>query len=137
MIHARAPQDTGEISFLLNLSQVDSLGEMTAPPHSEVSVEPLLALLDDTGRDMWVRKEALKWLRRLKADFEYDHAKSDSRAFQDWWASIKGRHHPRGGWSTEDPDGSRRSRKEWGLSSALLPQAQPRYDFVYRPVPEE
>ncbi len=140
MIHARTPQDTGEVSFLLNPSQVDSLGEMTAPPHSEVSVkpgsyapfrislyqnimdrclaeglyavtfsygdtrstpatlvtefapasvEPLLAILDDTGRDMWVRKEALKWLRRLKADFEYDFAKPDSHVFKAWWASIK------------------------------------------------
>jgi hypothetical protein len=139
-IRVSAPQVTSEIFFLLNPSQVDSLGEVTAPPSSEVSVKPgsyapfrfslyrnlmdnclseglysvafsygemrsapatlivefapasvvpLLAILDDAGHGMWVRKEALKWLRRLKADFEYDFAKPDSRAFRDWWNSVK------------------------------------------------
>jgi hypothetical protein len=55
------------------------------------SVEPLVSILDDAGLDMWVRKEALKWLRRLKADFTYDFAKPDSRAFQAWWDSVKGK----------------------------------------------
>src|SRR5688572_20444009 len=40
LIHVKTPQDTAEISFLLNPSQVDSLGEMTAPPRNEVSVKP-------------------------------------------------------------------------------------------------
>ncbi len=142
MIHVRSPQDTTESSFLLNPSEVDALGEMTALPHPEVwvkpgsyapfrfslyknlmdkclseglyqvafsydenrsapatliaefapaSVEPLVSILDDAGRDMWVRKEALKWLRRLKADFAYDFAKPDSRAFLAWWNSVKGK----------------------------------------------
>jgi hypothetical protein len=139
-IHVRTPQDTAETSFLLNPSQVDKLGEMTAPPHEEIavkpgayapfkislfktimdkclaegpyevsfaygdsrsaplpfiavfapaSVEPLLALLDDDGKDMWVRKEALKWLQRVKPDFAYDFAKPDLRSFRAWWDSEK------------------------------------------------
>jgi hypothetical protein len=140
MVHVRTPQDTVETSFLLNPSQVDSLGEMTAPPHDEVpvkpgsyapfrislfrnlidkclaeglyeasfsygdtrstpatllvefvpaSVEPLLAILDDAGKDTWVRKEVLKWLRRLQPDFNYDFAKPGSRPFRTWWDSVK------------------------------------------------
>jgi hypothetical protein len=140
MVHVRTPQDTNETSFLLNPSQVDALGEMTAPPHEEVSikpgsyapfrialfktimdkclaegayavsfsygdtrsapvtlisefvpesVEPFLSILDDTSKDMWVRKEALKWLQRVKPDFTYDFAKPDSREFQSWWNAEK------------------------------------------------
>lgn len=140
LIHVQSPQDTTENFFLLNPSHVDSAGEVTAPPHEEISVkpgayapfrfslfqtmmdrclaegpfvvsfsygdtrsapvaftsvfapasiEPLLAILDDAGKDMWVRKEALKWLRRLKPDFSYDFAKPDSRAFRTWWGSEK------------------------------------------------
>ena len=37
-IHVRAPQDTTETSFLLNPSQVDKLGEMTAPPPAVMNV---------------------------------------------------------------------------------------------------
>lgn len=142
MVHVKSPQDTGETSFLLNPSQVDVLGEMTAPPRDEVavkpgsyapfrislfrtlmdkclsegpyavsfsygdtrsvpatlitvfappSVEPLLAILDDAGKDMWVRKEALKWLRMVKPDFAYDFAKPDSRGFRIWWDVEKGK----------------------------------------------
>jgi hypothetical protein len=142
LIHVRTPQDTVETSFLLNPSQVDALGEMTAPPHDEVSVKPgsyapfrialfktmmdkclaegpyavsfsygdsrsapatliavfapasvglLLAILDDDRKDMWVRKESLKWLRQLKPDFAYDFTKPDSRAFRAWWESEKGK----------------------------------------------
>lgn len=136
MVHVRPPQDTVETSFLLNPSQVDALGEMTAPPHEAVSVkpgsyapfrvalfktlmdkcmsegpyavsfsygeirsapanliaefapssvEPLLAILDDASNDMWVRKEALKWLRLVRPAFKYDFAKPDSRGFRAWW----------------------------------------------------
>lgn len=52
-----------------------------APP----SVAPLLAILEDAGKDMWVRKEALKWLRKLKPDFAYDFVKPDTRGFRAWW----------------------------------------------------
>ena len=139
-IRVSPPQAASGISFLLNPSHVDSLGEVTAPRSSEVSVkpgsyapfrislyrnimdnclaeglyavafsygemrsapatlivefapasvEPLLAILEDASLGMWVRKEALKRLRRLKSDFEYDFAKPDSHAFRTWWDSVK------------------------------------------------
>ena len=53
------------------------------------SVELLLSILDDTGKDMWVRKEALKWLLRVKPGFEYDFANPDSRGFRAWWNAEK------------------------------------------------
>ena len=141
-VHVKSPQDTGETSFLLNPSNVDALGEMTAPPRSDAtikpesyapfrislykhmldkclsegpysiafsygdfrstpvtltaefapaSVKPLLAILEDTGKDMWVRKEAYKWLRKAKPDFAYDFAKPDLGAFTTWWESEKER----------------------------------------------
>lgn len=49
------------------------------------SVAPLLAMVEDSGKDMWVRKEALKWLRKLKPDFAFDFTKPDARAFRAWW----------------------------------------------------
>lgn len=140
LIHVRTPQETTETSFLLNPSEVDTLGEMTAPPHDEIAVRPgayapfkfslfktvmdkclaegpyavsysygdtrsqpvtliavfapasvdlLLSILDDAGKDLWVRKEALKWLRRLKPDFDYDFGKRDSGTFRAWWDAEK------------------------------------------------
>jgi hypothetical protein len=38
---------------------------------------------------MWVRNEALKWLRRLKPDFDYDFGKRDSGKFRAWWDAEK------------------------------------------------
>lgn len=49
------------------------------------SVMHLLAILEDAGKDMWVRREALKWLRKLKPDFAYDFTKPDARDFRAWW----------------------------------------------------
>jgi hypothetical protein len=72
-----------------------SYGDVRSAPITLISVfapesiEPLLAILDDTGKDMWVRKEALKWLNRVKPDFAYDFGKPDSRGFRAWWNMEK------------------------------------------------
>jgi len=40
LIHVLSPEDTTENFFLLNPSNVDPVGEVTAPPHEEIPVKP-------------------------------------------------------------------------------------------------
>ncbi len=80
MVHVKSPQDTGETSFLLNPSNVDALGETTAPPRSEVTINP--------GSYAPFRISLYKhMLDKCLSHF----AKPDLRAFTTWWEAEKER----------------------------------------------
>lgn len=72
-----------------------SYGDTRSQPVTQVavyapsSIDPLLSILDNAGNDLWVRKEALQWLRSLIPDFEYDFRKSDSGTFRVWWSGNR------------------------------------------------
>jgi hypothetical protein len=75
----------GQYEVAFSYGDTRSPSATLAVEFAPASVAPLLALLEDAGKDMWVRKEALKWLRKLKADFTFDFAKPDAREFRAWW----------------------------------------------------
>lgn len=75
----------GPFAVAFSYGDTRSAPATVAVEFAPASVAPLLAILEDAGKDMWVRKEALKWLRRLKPDFAYDFARPDSRDFRAWW----------------------------------------------------
>lgn len=49
------------------------------------SVEKLLDILNDEKLDMWSRKEAYKWLKKVKPDFEYQFNENKVQDYRYWW----------------------------------------------------
>jgi hypothetical protein len=59
----------------------------------EESVSQLIAILDDTTKNIWVRKESFLWLKKLDKNFQYDFTshdnKKNSAQFKLWWEKNK------------------------------------------------
>jgi hypothetical protein len=59
----------------------------------EESVSQLVAIIDDTTKNIWIRKESLLWLKKLDKNFQYDFTSPDNKGiialFELWWEKNK------------------------------------------------
>jgi hypothetical protein len=79
----------GDFSISLSYGENCSAQFKFSIEFSPESVARLLELLNDSKVDIWVRKEACKWLNKVKPDFNYNFNENSIESFQFWWNKEK------------------------------------------------
>ena len=79
----------GDFSISLSYGDNRSAPLKFSIKFSPESVVRLVELLNDSKVDIWVRKEACTWLKKVKPDFNYNFNENSIESFQYWWNKEK------------------------------------------------